>query len=79
MRPAYPPLEENSMSGDSRFTVRDIAKRLDVPIHRVKYAMQLYDIEARERVGIIRLFSEADIPAIQNAIRRVAERRGGGR
>ena len=42
------------MSGENGLTARDMAKRLDVPLHRVKYALDLYNIEARERVGIIR-------------------------
>lgn len=58
-------------------TVRDISRRLDVPLHRLKYAIEVYDIQPRQRVGIIRQWAEEDLPTIEAAVRRVAGRRGG--
>ena len=60
-------------------TVRDISRRLDVPLHRLKYALEVYDIQPRHRVGIIRQWFIDDLPTIAAAVRRVVERRGGGR
>ena len=60
-------------------TVRDISRRLSVPLHRLKYALEVYDIQPRQRVGIIRQWFVDDLPAIAAAVRRVAGRRGGGR
>ena len=55
-------------------TVGDIAKRVGVPVHRVAYAIEAYEIKPTQRAGILRLFDEDKLEAVRSAMRRVAER-----
>lgn len=57
-------------------TLGQLAQRLGVSIHRVKYAIESYRIEPVTRIGIIRVWSEDDLPRIKSAISRVASNRG---
>ena len=56
-------------------TIGDIARLCRVRLHQAKYAIQEYRIEPRQRAGIIRLWSVEDLPHIQSALNRIAERR----
>lgn len=69
-----------SVSADRRLlTLGQIAQQLGVSIHRAKYAIESYRIEPVTRIGIMRVWSEDDLPRIKSAIARVASNRGGGR
>ena len=58
-------------------TVGAIARETGQPLHRVRYALESYRIEPVQRAGILRLFSRRDLPRIQSAMTRIAQRRGG--
>ena len=62
---------------DGLMTVGQVAERLEAPLHRVKYAIDAYGIAPAGRVGILRVWSEDDLPQIRNALRRTEERQGG--
>lgn len=59
------------------FTLGQLAQRLGVPTHRLKYAIDQYHIDAAMRVGITRVWTVSDIPRIKSALARVAMNRGG--
>jgi hypothetical protein len=61
---------------DATLTIGQIARQVKRPIHAVDYAIRAYGIQERRRVGILRLWSPDDVPAIESALRRIAERRG---
>lgn len=68
------------VSADRRLlTLGQLAQQLGVSIHRVKYAIESYRIEPVTRIGIMRVWSEDDLPRIKSAISRVASNRGGAR
>jgi len=56
------------------WTIRSLAKRLGVKWYVLKYAVDLHDIPARARVGTTRVFSDADMPAIEAALKATGER-----
>ncbi len=60
-------------------TLGQLARRLGVSTHRLKYAIDQYQVEPRMRVGITRVWSEDDIPRMRSALARVASNRGGDR
>lgn len=47
----------------------DIAKRLNVPFHRVRYAVEAVDMQPVQRIGIVRLWSEGQVPQIKAALK----------
>ena len=57
------------------FTVGDIARRLQVSRARVAYAVEKLGVHERTRAGILRLFSEDQLPVIEAAIKTVRDRR----
>lgn len=57
-------------------TVGDIAREMGVPVHRVAYAVAVYNIAPTQRAGILRLFDEVKVAAIKSALRRVEANRG---
>jgi len=59
-------------------TLGQLAARLAVSTHRLKYAINEYRIDPVMRVGITRVWSEDSIPLIQSALRRIAANKGGG-
>ncbi len=61
---------------DQKLTLPEIARRLGEPLHRVRYAVETYRIEPSERIGIMRVWGEAQVAAIQSALRRIAQGRG---
>lgn len=69
----------NSTVPDDRrlLTLGQLSERLDVASHRIKYAIDQYRIEPTMRVGIIRVWSENDIPRIKSALSRIAANKGG--
>lgn len=60
-------------------TIGEIADRLNVSMHRLKYAIDQYKIPPDRRVGIIRVWSESKLPQIQSALSKIAENRHGAR
>jgi len=50
------------------FTVGQIAEKLNEPVQRVAYIISKFRIKPIARVGIIRLFSPAQIKAIQQGL-----------
>ena len=67
------------METPNLLTLADVARLLNERLNRVKYAVDEYRIEPRQRAGIIRLWHPDDVPAIRAALTRIANRRGGGR
>ena len=59
------------------FTVGQVAERLGLPLHVVRYAIDAYRIKPRMRVGILRVWSGDDLEAIAHAARRTAQNRRG--
>ena len=57
------------------FTIGDLTRRAafdGIRQQQISYAIREYRIEPRQRAGIIRLFSEDQIPTILAALRRTA-------
>lgn len=73
-------MESAPLSPDQLLTLGQLARRLNISIHRLKYALDSYRIEPRTRIGITRCWCEQDLPAIRSALARVeANRKGGAR
>ena len=53
------------------------ADGVDVPIHRVKYAIGAAGIQPCCRIGILRCWPESALPKIRAAILKTARRNGG--
>ena len=58
-------------------TIGQVAERLDLPLHVVRYAIDTYRIKPRTRVGILRVWSNQDLDSIAAAARRTASGRRG--
>lgn len=58
-------------------TLGQLAERVGVSTHQVKYAIDQYRIEPRMRVGITRVWSEDSIPLVKSALARIASNRRG--
>ena len=50
-------------------TLGDVARRKGLPEHIVKYAINSRGIKPVQRAGVIRLYSEDSLPAIESALR----------
>lgn len=72
-------MHEATRNESQLLTLGQLAERLDVSTHRLKYAIDQYRIAPATRVGIIRVWSEDAIPLIQSALSRIASNRSGGR
>ena len=57
-------------------TVSQIADRLGEPPQRVGYIIRKFRIKPADRVGIIRLFDELQVKAIQQGLYGIQTRRG---
>lgn len=55
-------------------TVGDVARRLRVSRASVSYAVEKCGVQERSRAGILRLFSEDQLPVIEAAIATVRRR-----
>ncbi len=61
-------------------TIGEVARRLDVPLHRIQYVVRTRQHLAHlARAGIIRCFDEPAIAAIQSELTLIASRRAEGR
>lgn len=56
-------------------TLGDVARRLGVARTRVDYAIAKVGIRERGRAGVLRLFSEDQVPVIEAALSTVRENR----
>lgn len=56
-------------------TLGQIAVRLETSTHKVKYAVERYRIRPIGRVGILRVWSAASLPAVRNALEEIAAKR----
>lgn len=54
-------------------TVGELAKRLDVPIHRVEYLIRSRNLQPAQRAGNNRVFTESDLQYLAGIINRAAE------
>lgn len=57
-------------------TVGEIARRLDVPQHRVEYVIKTRDVMGIGWAGHARVFSDADVDFIAGELGRIDEERG---
>ena len=70
-------MTDNGLKPDQELmTIGELAEHLDISTHRLKYAIERYKIKPARRFGIIRVWSEAEIPRIKSAIARIAQSRG---
>lgn len=60
------------------FTVGDMARELELPIHRVQYLIRSRNIQPTQRAGLIRLFDEATLTALINEANAIEARRNMG-
>ena len=61
---------------DGTYTITDIASLLDVPIHRVRYAVLAYRIEPARKAGNIRIWTKSQLPLIRAALETAATNAG---
>jgi hypothetical protein len=57
-------------------TVGVLAKRFNVPIHRIEYVIRAYRVVPVARAGSAHVFSEDDATYIGSILRRIAAERG---
>jgi len=57
-------------------TVGEIARRLDVPLHRVEYIILSRNLRPSGWAGNARVFTEADVAHIASELRRIDEQKG---
>jgi len=57
-------------------TVGEIARRLNVPLHRVEYVILSRNLRPSGRAGNARVFTEADVAHIASELRRIDEQKG---
>ena len=55
-------------------TISDLAACTGEPEHVVNYAIKRYGPKPSQRLGIIRLWTESDVPLIQESIDRTAQK-----
>jgi hypothetical protein len=66
---------ETDMKQDEKLlTTGAIARQEGVPTSTVNYAIASYQIEPRQRAGILRLYDQAGVDAIRSAMRRIRDR-----
>lgn len=70
--------ETIELDGQRFLTLGQLSEHLKTPIHRVKYVLERHRIAPAARVGIIRVWSENDLPRIRQALAHVRRSRGSG-
>ncbi|MEQ9095398.1 MAG: hypothetical protein RIE32_03960 [Phycisphaerales bacterium] len=65
------------MSKDRLPTVGQIARQLDVPVHRIEYLIRTRNIQHVGRAGIARVYDAKDVEALAEELRRIKDSRGG--
>ena len=68
-------MDSNEQANQDLLTLGQIARRLGVPAHRLKYAIEEYRIDPVRRIGVLRVWSEDDISRMVSALRRIESRR----
>lgn len=53
-------------------TISDLAERIGQAEHVINYAIKRYGPKPSQRLGITRLWSESDLPAIRDSISKTA-------
>lgn len=66
---------ENEPQHERLLTLGQLAAILQIPNHRLKYAIDQHHITPAMKVGILRVWTEADIPEIKRALEHVAANR----
>ena len=61
---------------ESALTVGEIARRRNVPVHKVEYIVRSRRIRPAYRAGNAFIFSESDAQFIASELRRIDESRG---
>ena len=57
-------------------TSGEVARRLGVPQARLNYALERSGIQEQHRAGILRLYSQEQVPEIEAALNAVRSRKG---
>lgn len=65
-----------TVAAPSLLTITEVARLIGVAVYRVKYALDVHNIEPRQRAGVIRLWSVDDVPAIREAVEKCSRREG---
>ena len=65
------------MKKENLMTLGQVAERLDVPTYTLAYAIQKGRIKPYCRVGITRVWVEADLPRIRAVLAGIKKRRTG--
>ena len=53
-------------------TISDLAAYTGEPEHVINYAIKRYGPKPSQRLGIVRLWTEDDLPVLQDSIKRTA-------
>ena len=66
------------MSGTipSELTISEIARRVDVPVHRVEYIIRTRSVRPVRVAGNCRIFTDQDVDRIAAELRRIDAERG---
>lgn len=56
----------------TRYTLGDVAKHFGVELHKAGYAVQSGQIAPAFRVGGFRIYTDAELPAIEAELSRIA-------
>lgn len=70
-------MSEAVCDSERLLTLGQIAKQLDVPTHRVKYAIDMAKIEPLMRVGILRVWPSNVIDRVKTELERISANHGG--
>ena len=55
-------------------TIGQLAERLCLPIHRIRYAVDIGRVKPAMRVGITRVWRESDVAAVRGVLDKIAGR-----
>ena len=70
-------MPETVLDGQKYLTLGQLAERVGVSTHQVKYAIGQYTIKPAGRAGILRLWNEDAVPQLRSALNRIASNKGG--
>ena len=63
------------MKNQKLLTLGDLVHITGQAEHRVKYAINAYGIEPTQRAGVLRLWTQDDVPLVRAALDRIAANR----
>ena len=61
------------MNTQRLWTIGDIARHLGIPANRVDYVIRMHNIRENQRAGILRCYDQANVEAIERAVRRTSK------